>query len=323
MQFGEFLMKLVELGKTGIVVTEMCVGTLTHGKLQANVTPEQGAEAIRKAIELGVNCVDTAQTYGTYPHVAKAIRGAGTDIVVSSKSKADNYEDMEKAIYECRKALHRDVIDIFYLHLLRDEEDLGRRSWALKCIIDFKDAGAVRAVGASVHTNAGLRAAADCPDINVVMICVNEKGLGITGGSLEESLELAALCKERGKGIVAMKPLGGGHLRSRPREAIQFVRNRPEVDCVAIGCLTPQEAEMNVRIFNDEEIPAELSASVSNEPKRLIIYDTCKKCGRCVEECPQKALSQKEGEKPVVDENACVLCGYCGGVCSVFAIRVI
>jgi len=316
-------MKMVTLGNTGIVVSQMCIGTLTLGKLQANVPAEDGGAAIRRALDLGANFVDTAQSYGSYPHVAHAIRGAAADLVISSKSKAANYEEMEKAIYECRKALHREVIDIFHLHLIADDDDLNARSWALKCIMDFKEAGAVRAAGASVHTNAGLRAVADCPEIDVAIACINQKGLGITDGSLDECLELARLCRERGKAIIAMKPLGGGHLRAKAAEALNFVRSLAEVDCVAVGCLTPAEAEMNVRIFNDEEIPAGLAGAVSKEMKRLIIYDTCAACGKCVESCAQKALSQKKGKKPVVDEAKCILCGYCGGACPKFAIRII
>ena len=315
-------MKMMPLGNTGIVVSEMCVGTLIYGKLQANVSVEHGAAAIRRAIELGANFIDTAQSYGSYPHVAHAIRGA-KDVVISSKSKAANYEEMEKAIYECRKALHREVIDVFHLHLIENEQDLNSRSWALKCILDFKEAGAVRAAGASVHSNAGLRAVADCPEIDVVMPCINQKGLGLIDGSIDECLRLVRVCRERGKAVMGMKPLGGGHLRANAAEAITWVRKLGLVDSVAIGALTPEEVEMNALIFNDQPIPPELAARVSTEKKRLIIYDTCQTCGRCVESCAQKALSQTKGKKPVVDESVCILCGYCGGVCPKFAIRII
>jgi aryl-alcohol dehydrogenase-like predicted oxidoreductase len=316
-------MKYVELADTGIETTEMCIGTLTLGTLQANVPTEDGAATIRRALDLGANSIDTAQAYGTYHHVAQAIRGRDEDLVISSKSHARNYEDMEKAIFECRKVLHRTVIDIFYMHLIKDAEDLNQRSWALKAIQDFKEAGAVRAIGASVHTNAGLRAVADCPEVQVVMACINEKGMGIADGSLDECLDLAGLCKERGKVVTAMKPLGGGHLIDHTADAINYVRSRPEVDVVAVGMLTPQEAAMNVHIFNDEDVPAGVANSVNTEKKHLIIYDKCKQCGNCVERCPQDALTPRRKKKPKVDECRCVLCGYCAEVCPEFAIRVI
>jgi len=316
-------MKMIELGKTGLTVSEMCAGTLPLGTLQAKASTEDGAAAIRRAIDLGVNFIDTAQAYGTYGHVAHAIAGVQKDLIVASKSHAGNYEDMEKAIYECRKALRRQVIDIFYLHLVKDEENLHQRSWALRAIEDFKKAGAVRAIGATTHTNAGLRAAADCPEIEVVMACINDKGMGIVDGSLEECLQLCGLCRERGKAVIAMKPLAGGHFIGRAAEAINYVRALGEVDAIAVGLLTPEEAEADVAIFDEREIPAGLAASLNAEPKHVIIYESCECCGRCIERCPQGALTPRRHKPPVVDPDKCVLCGYCAEVCPRFAIRVV
>jgi len=316
-------MRMLELGNTKIVVSEMCVGTVPLGKMQADVPPDRGAEAISRAIDLGVNFIDTAQLYRTYPHVAHAIRGIEKDLVVASKSKAANYEEMEKAIYECRKALHRQVIDIFSLHGVHDETDLNSRGWALKCILDFKEAGAVRAVGATVGGVAGLRAAADCPEIEVVMVRLNEKGIGVSDGSVEECLETARLCRKRGKAVCATAPLGGGYLIDHAVEAISFVRNLEEIDAVVVDVLAPQEAEMNVRIFNGEDIPPELAGAVKGRHRRIVIDDDCSACGRCVEVCPQGALSKKKGKKPKLDQSKCTLCGRCAQACPEFAIRVV
>jgi len=54
------------LGRTGIGVTELCFGTLILGALQSNLKPEEGAKAIRRALELGINFIDTAKTYKTH-----------------------------------------------------------------------------------------------------------------------------------------------------------------------------------------------------------------------------------------------------------------
>lgn len=54
------------LGNTGIEVSELCYGTLTLGPLQAQISARDGADAIRFALERGVNFIDTAHTYGTY-----------------------------------------------------------------------------------------------------------------------------------------------------------------------------------------------------------------------------------------------------------------
>jgi aryl-alcohol dehydrogenase-like predicted oxidoreductase len=53
-------MKMVEIAKTGMKVTELCHGTLILGPLQGNLSPEEGAKAIRKSYDMGVNFYDTA-----------------------------------------------------------------------------------------------------------------------------------------------------------------------------------------------------------------------------------------------------------------------
>ena len=65
-------MKHVTLGKTGIEVTEMCFVTLTVSRLQADVPAAESGAVIARALDLGVDFVDTAQAYQTYEHVASA-----------------------------------------------------------------------------------------------------------------------------------------------------------------------------------------------------------------------------------------------------------
>ena len=60
-------LKKSRLGRTGIEVTELCFGTLILGHLQADLTPEDGAKAVRKGLERGINFIDTAKGYKTYP----------------------------------------------------------------------------------------------------------------------------------------------------------------------------------------------------------------------------------------------------------------
>lgn len=109
-------MKLVEIGNTGMKVTELCHGTLILGQLQANLTPEEGARAIRKSFELGVNFYDTAQGYRTYPHMALGLKGVDrSKVVIASKSHARSYDDMKAAVEECLRELALEQIGVFHL----------------------------------------------------------------------------------------------------------------------------------------------------------------------------------------------------------------
>jgi aryl-alcohol dehydrogenase-like predicted oxidoreductase len=63
-----------KLGKTEIEVSRLCFGGLTVGPLQANLPLMQGADVIREAFERGVNFIDTAELYETYPYIKEALK---------------------------------------------------------------------------------------------------------------------------------------------------------------------------------------------------------------------------------------------------------
>jgi len=316
-------LKKVELGNTGIEVTELCFGTLTVSKLQADVSVPEAGPVIARALDLGVDFVDTAQAYQTYSHVAAAIKGRRQKPTIATKSKAATAEDMSAAVEQALDEMGLVHLDIFLLHLVRSEQDFEDRRGAIDCLLDYKRKGIVRAIGLSTHTLEGLRPALRHPELEIVLPCVNRKGLGTNDGTLEELLSLLRELKTLGKGVYAMKPLAGGHLFGDVENSLNYVRDLEEIDAIAVGMKSAAEVEMNIRIFEDKPIPADLKEKADQVSKKLIIYSRiCQGCGSCIENCAQGALSLVEGTS-VVDESKCILCGYCAEECPVFGIRVV
>src|SRR6266496_210438 len=129
------MMRLFDIGTTGLKVTELCHGTLILGPLQANMSAQEGAIAIRKSFEMGVNFYDTAQGYKTYPHLALGLKGVDrSKFVIASKSHARSYEEMKAAVEECLKELDLKQIGIFHLHQIQNADDLKGRKGALDCL---------------------------------------------------------------------------------------------------------------------------------------------------------------------------------------------
>ena len=64
---------MFDLGNTGINVSKLCFGGLIIGPCRLTFLPSR-CRIILKAIELGVNFIDTAELYGTYPHIREAIK---------------------------------------------------------------------------------------------------------------------------------------------------------------------------------------------------------------------------------------------------------
>lgn len=316
-------MKHVRLGNSGIEVTELCFGTLTMSRLQTGMTPDEGGPVISRALALGVNFIDTAQAYHTYEHVAAGIKGRKPKPVIATKSHARTYDEMKEAVEQALQVMGLERLDIFLFHLTRSEEDYLDRKGAIDCLLEYKERGLIRALGISTHTLEGMTPAFNHEELEIILPCINRKGLGINDVSLDEFLPALRKLHEMGKGIYAMKPLGGGHLFTDVANSLNFVRELGAVDSAAVGMKSTAEVEMNVCIFDDKPVPQELQERARQVSKKLIIYShICQGCGSCVEHCDQGALSLVE-ETAAVDQEKCILCGYCAEECPVFCIRVV
>ena len=310
------------LGNTGLLVTELCFGALPMGPLQANLSVEKGAEIIRTAVGKGINFIDTAELYQTYQQIRMALDGFGGEVIIATKSTAETYAEMEKSVIKALKELNREHIDIFHLHAAKAKADVfDQRSGALKCLLDYKEKGVIKAVGISAHAVEVIDKAADRDDIDVVFPIINKIGMGIIGGSAEDMLKAISKVHRSGKGLYAMKALAGGHLIDRLQEAYDYVRAIPGIASVAVGMVSEKELDINLRIFNGEKISKDELPQKASSNKKLIITFMCKGCGTCVEVCPNSALRLEDG-KAVVNKESCLLCGYCNPSCPEFAIRL-
>lgn len=316
-------MKKYSLGRTGIEVSELCFGALPIGPLQANIPVGKGAKLIRTALERGINFIDTAEVYKTYPHIKKALEGYNDEVIIATKSSAKTYKKMEQSIKDALKSLGRPYIDIFLLHAARVTPSVfEERAGAFQCLQDFKAKGIVRAIGISTHVVEVVRKAVKIKGIDIIFPIINKMGMGIVGGNVEDMIKAISKAHKAGKGLYAMKALAGGHLIDQLEESFNFVRNIEGISSVAVGMLNQEELELNVKIFNDQELPREVFTKQTKPSKSLFISHFCKGCGTCVKACPNHALSLIDG-KAVVDKSLCILCGYCSPVCPEFAIRLI
>lgn len=316
-------MKRNQLGNTGLMVTRLCFGALTIGPLQCRLPVRKGAAVIRAALEEGINFIDTAQMYGTYPQIREALRGFSPEVVIATKSYAHTREGMRRAVEEARRELDRDVIDIFLLHEQESELTIRGHQEALDLLIDLRQRGVVRAVGLSTHSVSGVLAAISTPGIEVVHPLLNLRGLGIIGGSRQEMERAVLQAKRAGLGVYGMKPLGGGNLLGVAQEALQYAFSFPGFDAVAVGMKSVEEVRANAALAEGRFEPGWWQAAAGSK-RRLHIESWCQGCGSCVEACPQSALYQEGEGRPVrLAPERCVLCGYCGAACELFCIKII
>lgn len=311
-----------ELGLTKIKVSRMCMGVLTVGPLQANLPVSEGAKTIRYALENGVNFMDTAQYYKTYPYIREALKGYHGEVCISSKSYAYTRQGMVESVEEARRETDRDVIDIFLLHEQESHLTIRGHWEAYEYLLECKEKGIIKAAGISTHNVAGVKAASLIPEIDVIHPMYNINGVGINDGTIEEMRLAIKDAARAGKGIYSMKPLGGGNLLKKVDQALGFVLENDDIHSIAVGMKTQAEVDMNLALFKGITVPKAVRDRVDCIPRSLHIESWCIGCGNCIKRCTAGALRLVNG-KAEVERDSCRLCGYCGPVCSEFCIKII
>lgn len=332
----------VKLGRRGPVVSRFCLGLLPLSRLQSNLPRGEAVRLVEEALEAGVTFFDTAELYETYWLVRQAL---GPPAVVATKAYAYTYGGMRDSLRRALDETGRERIDIFLLHEQESRLTLAGHAAALRCLVEAREAGVVGAVGVSTHAPEVVAAAAEMEEIDVVHPLVNHRGLGLLGGTLQDMLTALEKAGRAGKGIYAMKVLGGGHLGAAAEEAFAFVRSLEHVQAVAVGVKSREELLYDLALLRGERPSAELARAVAGRRRFLFIEEHCGGCGECVGACRHGALElvpakgllrtpapgEGNGGPPErgprlrvrVDMARCVLCGYCAAACRDFCIKVV
>ena len=315
-------MEKVKLGATGIEVSRLCFGSLTMTPFQANLSIKEGAYLINYAYDKGINFLDTAEIYENYGYIKEALKGIKREgYVLATKTYAYTEEMAKTSLDLALKEVGTDYIDIFLLHEQESIHTIRGHYDAIKYLLKAKEQGKIRAIGISTHKVAGAQAVAEFKEIDIIHPIVNKNGIGINDGSIDDMLKELKILNEMGKGIYAMKPLGGGHLIKEATNAFNFVKNLPYIDSIAIGLQSTDEIDANIQLLEKGYIIEELENKMKRKNRKLSIADYCIACGNCVKRCQQNGINIIDNR--AVSNEKCILCGYCAKVCPEFCIKVI
>lgn len=315
------MMQMTTLGQSGLKVSRLCFGTLTMSPLQTDMSPEDGARLLVYAYDRGIRFLDTADLYGTYPHIKLALKDT-PDYVISTKAYCYDRKTAQEALERAFRGVGRDYIDLFMLHEQESLYTLRGHEEALVFLSEQREKGHIGAVGVSTHFAGCVKAAAKFPMIQVVHPLINYAGIGIQDGTREDMEESIRVARAAGIGIFAMKPLGGGHLIRDNRAALEYAKNSPLLDSVAIGMQNTAEIDANVDFFSEKPDAEARLYTLHDRARRIMVHDWCEACGKCAERCRQHAIAISDG-RAQIDPEKCVFCGYCARVCPQFCIKVV
>lgn len=238
----------VKLGPRGVEVSRLAMGTGTDGVGgSSNQTRKLGMAGLTNlfdaAYDQGVTFWDSADQYGTHPHVKEALKRVKRErVTILTKTHASTEKEMRADLDRFRRELGTDYIDILLLHCMMDDDWPERKKGAMAVISEAQEKGIVRTHGTSCHTLGALKAAARHPWVEVDLARINnaQAQMDADPGTV---ISVLKQMKAAGKGVIGMKILGAGALRNRVDESLQFALSLDSVDCFTIGSENRGEME--------------------------------------------------------------------------------
>ncbi len=315
-------MKYNKLGNTDLSVSEIGFGVLTVGHNQLNLPIDEGGDLVKYALEKGINFLDTAEYYETYPYIKNAFEKTPIRPIICSKSLGSTKAEMNKAIDDGLKALDIAFFDIFLMHEIRHDGDWESRNLAFEALKEAKKAGKVKYIGISTHHVDVTIEVSKIPELDIIFPLINLEGLGIRNGATHgcrEDMEHAiSLNVEAGKGIFLMKVFGGGNLVARYQEALNYGQGIEGSSSMMIGFGSKDEVDKAIA-FAEGTLPKEYTPNLSNK-KITIEQGDCEQCFACLRKCPNDAIYVTSDSKVMINNENCLTCGYCAPVCPTRAL---
>src|SRR5215471_13065783 len=213
----------ITLGSTGIQTSRLAMGTGTvgsgHHSHQTALGLKGLSDLLLNGYDHGLRFFDSADSYGSHPHVAEALKHVPRDkVTILTKSWARDASGMRADLDRFRKELGTDYLDICLMHCLTEGDWTERYRGVMDVLSEAKEKGVIRAHGCSCHSIEALRTATKSPWVEVHLVRTNPIGSHMDADP-ETVVSVMREMRAAGKGIIGMKILGQGDLRTRQDDA--------------------------------------------------------------------------------------------------------
>jgi aryl-alcohol dehydrogenase-like predicted oxidoreductase len=218
-------MEYRQFGQTGIQISSIGVGCWEIGGGYGSIEETEFIAAVNRALDLGVNCFDTAEAYGfgaSEKSLAKALGSRRKEAVITTKfgvgyPEAPNYRDSTRkrvmeSIEKSLKNLGTDFVDVYLIHWPDRNTPFDE---PMRALDDLVKQGKVRAVGLSNFTLDEIKACMSARRVDVVQYCWNMFDRRMAA-------EIFPYCRQNNIGVMAYGSLAYGMLTGTFSEEMTF-----------------------------------------------------------------------------------------------------
>lgn len=316
-------MEYVVLGKTGLKVNKNGFGALPIQR----ISKEDAAALLQKAFQNGINYFDTARAYSdSEEKMGAALHEVRDQIIISTKTAAQNGEDLWKDLEMSLEKLQTDYIDLYQFHNPAFCPKPGDGSGLYEATLKAKEQGKIRHIGITNHRIAVAKEAVLSGFYETLQFPFSYLA------SVEE-VELVELCRQKEVGFIAMKGLAGGLIHNSA-SAYAFMC-QPQFAHVEPIWGIQREWELDEFLSYQEQAPElneTLLADIQKDKDQLA-GEFCRGCGYCmpcpvgieINNCarmslmlrraPQEAWLSEEWQEKMKKIENCLHCGSCMKKC--------
>jgi predicted aldo/keto reductase-like oxidoreductase len=287
-------MKTRRLGRTGWKISAISFGAIKLPQL----SQRECDLLLNRAIDLGINFVDTADCYGdSEEKIGRALSRRRKEFYLSTKVDERDGPGVIRKLERCLGRLKTDWIDLVLFHDVRGSEyEKIFEKGGLEALEKAKEQGKVSQIGISIHQSIPMmEKAIHSGAFSVLMIAysaIDEDRL---------SAEIIPLAHKKEVGLIAMKPLAGGKLgeslkgwdlkyfkgESPAQVSLRYILTNPYITCAIPGMTNLKELEEDIKVGEKPRglTPEETSALMDWVGE--IGKGFCRNCGYCLP-CPEK-----------------------------------
>lgn len=230
----------IQLGNTGIEVSRMAIGTGTNGwGKRSNQTRQLGVGGLSDLLYLGyengITFWDSADQYGTHPHLKEALKRVPREkVVILTKTHATTDKEMREDLDRFRSELGTDYLDIVLLHCMTDNNWPKTKQGAMNVLSKAREDKVIKAHGVSCHTLGALKSAAASPWVQIDLARINPAGASMDA-DVPTVVSVLKQMKSSGKVIMGMKIFGAGKLTDQKDQCLKYALEQDYMDCFTIG----------------------------------------------------------------------------------------